>query len=154
MYGEVDSTEKQPEEPKKKKKRTRSSADSDGSSGESEDEEMKGSDEEAGEEEKTTAEKKKITPITAPVSKPEDEEEEVEQLHRTSSIFLRSLAPTITKQEVESLCKKYPGFLRVAIADPQPDRRWLRRGWVTFKRNVNIKGMTDTFLDYCFGTYS
>ncbi|XP_071440682.1 serrate RNA effector molecule homolog isoform X2 [Hetaerina americana] len=60
-------------------------------------------------------------------------------LHKTSSIFLRNLAPTITKQEVEAMCKRYPGFLRVAIADPQPERRWFRRGWVTFERSVNIK---------------
>lgn len=34
---------------------------------------------------------------------------------------------------------RYEGFLRVALADPQPERRWLRRGWVTFKRDANIK---------------
>ena len=67
-------------------------------------------------------------------------ESELSQLHRTASIFLRNLAPTITKQEVESLCRKYNGFIRVAIADPQPEKRWFRRGWVTFKRHVNIKG--------------
>ncbi|XP_054921876.1 serrate RNA effector molecule homolog isoform X2 [Dermacentor andersoni] len=60
-------------------------------------------------------------------------------LHRTCSIFLRNLAPTITKMEVEAMCKRYPGFLRVAIADPQPERRFFRRGWVTFERTVNIK---------------
>lgn len=60
-------------------------------------------------------------------------------LHRTSSIFLRNLAPTITKSEVEAMCKRYPGFLRVAIADPLLERRWFRRGWVTFIREVNIK---------------
>lgn len=60
-------------------------------------------------------------------------------LHKTSSIFLRNLAPTITKSEVESMCKKYNGFLRVAIADPLVERRWFRRGWVTFRRDVNIK---------------
>ena len=37
------------------------------------------------------------------------------------------------------MCKRYPGFLRAALADPQPERRWFRRGWVTFERNVNIK---------------
>lgn len=37
------------------------------------------------------------------------------------------------------MCKRFPGFLRVAIADPQPERRWFRRGWVTFERQVNIK---------------
>ncbi|GAB6018658.1 Serrate RNA effector molecule [Chamberlinius hualienensis] len=60
-------------------------------------------------------------------------------LHRTCSIFLRNLPPTITKQEVESICKRFSGFLRVAIADPQPERRFFRRGWVTFERGVNIK---------------
>lgn len=60
-------------------------------------------------------------------------------LHKTTSIFLRNLAPTITRQEVEAMCSRYAGFLRVALADPQPERRWLRRGWVTFTRNANIK---------------
>ncbi|KAF4523476.1 hypothetical protein B566_EDAN004545 [Ephemera danica] len=70
---------------------------------------------------------------------PEPEEPKPRALHKTASIFLRNLAPTITKQEVEAMCKRYPGFLRVAIADPQPERRWFRRGWVTFERHVNIK---------------
>ena len=37
------------------------------------------------------------------------------------------------------VCKRYPGFIRVALQDPQPERRFLRRGWVTFDKNVNIK---------------
>uniref|UniRef100_A0A1B6ECS8 Serrate RNA effector molecule homolog n=1 Tax=Clastoptera arizonana TaxID=38151 RepID=A0A1B6ECS8_9HEMI len=69
----------------------------------------------------------------------EDNTPKPRPLHRTASIFLRNLAPTITKQEVEAMCKRYPGFMRVAIADPQPERRWFRRGWVTFQRDVNIK---------------
>ncbi len=60
-------------------------------------------------------------------------------LHKTASIFLRNLAPTITKQEVEAMCRRFPGFLRAAISDPQPDRRWFRRGWITFERDVKIK---------------
>ena len=36
------------------------------------------------------------------------------------------------------MCKRYPGFMRVALQDPQPERRFLRRGWVTFDRTVNI----------------
>ncbi|QQP38797.1 Serrate RNA effector molecule -like protein [Caligus rogercresseyi] len=65
--------------------------------------------------------------------------DEPRALHRTASIFLRNLAPTITKQEVEAMCKRYSGFLRAAIADPQPDRRWFRRGWVTFERGVKSR---------------
>ncbi|XP_060066820.1 serrate RNA effector molecule homolog [Ylistrum balloti] len=60
-------------------------------------------------------------------------------LHKTCSIFLRNLAPSITKQEVEAMCKRYPGFIRVALQDPQPERNFFRRGWVTFERDVNIK---------------
>lgn len=74
-------------------------------------------------------------------TKPEEEEEvsRPRPLHRTNSIFLRNLAPTITKQEVEAMCRRYPGFRRVALQDPQPERRFFRRGWVTFSKNVNIK---------------
>ena len=52
--------------------------------------------------------------------KKEEENDDVEMdktpkpraLHKTTSIFLRNLAPTITKQEVEAMCKRYNGFLR------------------------------------------
>lgn len=37
------------------------------------------------------------------------------------------------------MCRRYPCFLRVALAEPQYERRWFRRGWVTFERHVNIK---------------
>merc|ERR1719239_1541572 len=46
-----------------------------------------------------------------------DETRRPRALHKTSSIFLRNLAPTITKVEVEALCRRYEGFLRSAIAD-------------------------------------
>lgn len=29
--------------------------------------------------------------------------------------------------------------MRLSIADPLPERRWFRRGWVTFDRDVHIK---------------
>ncbi|XP_014277995.1 serrate RNA effector molecule homolog isoform X1 [Halyomorpha halys] len=60
-------------------------------------------------------------------------------LHKTSSIFLRTISPRVTKAEIESICKKYPGFLRVSLSEPQAEQHWYRRGWVTFRRDVNIK---------------
>ncbi|XP_070533414.1 serrate RNA effector molecule homolog isoform X2 [Ptychodera flava] len=71
--------------------------------------------------------------------KAEPEEPQPRPLHKTYSLFMRNLAPLITKAEIAALCKRYPGFLRVALADPQPDRRFYRRGWITFDRSVNIK---------------
>jgi len=132
--------------PKKRTKERSRSAGSEITSGGSElehEDEGKGPEEgEEGEgEKKTKKDKKPLLPLPGETKKKIlFDEDELPQLHRTASIFLRNLSPTITKQEVESLCKKYPGFLRVAIADPQPDKRFSRRAWVTFKRNVNIKG--------------
>lgn len=37
------------------------------------------------------------------------------------------------------MCKQFPGFLRVALADPAPDRKFYRRGWVTFEKLGKIK---------------
>ena len=60
-------------------------------------------------------------------------------LHKTTSIYLRTLPPSITKAEVVAMCKKFDGFLRAAIADPAPSQRWFRRGWITFDRDAKIK---------------
>ena len=37
------------------------------------------------------------------------------------------------------LCKRFPGFLRVGLADPDPSRDYIRRGWISFRRDVSIK---------------
>ncbi|XP_043932940.1 serrate RNA effector molecule homolog [Protopterus annectens] len=73
--------------------------------------------------------------------KPKEKDTEVKPrpLHRTCSLFMRNIAPNISKAEIAALCKRYPGFLRVALSDPQPERRFYRRAWVTFDRSVNIK---------------
>uniref|UniRef100_A0A8C7HNL3 Serrate, RNA effector molecule n=1 Tax=Oncorhynchus kisutch TaxID=8019 RepID=A0A8C7HNL3_ONCKI len=43
-------------------------------------------------------------------------------------------------EEEEEECEgEYPGFMRVCLSDPQPERRFFRRCWVTFDRSVNIK---------------
>ncbi|CAF0858744.1 unnamed protein product [Brachionus calyciflorus] len=61
------------------------------------------------------------------------------QLHKTSSIFMRNLAPSVTKSDLENLCKQYDGFKRVALSDPAPERGFYRRGWITFDSNVDVK---------------
>ncbi|XP_037946952.1 serrate RNA effector molecule homolog isoform X2 [Teleopsis dalmanni] len=90
------------------------------------------------EEKESTADKDSNLPETIDLDKEKDGPQP-RALHRTSSIFLRNLAPAITKTEIESICQRYSGFLRVAIADPSVERRWYRRGWITFQRDVNIK---------------
>uniref|UniRef100_A0A3Q2DCY0 Serrate RNA effector molecule homolog (Arabidopsis) n=1 Tax=Cyprinodon variegatus TaxID=28743 RepID=A0A3Q2DCY0_CYPVA len=71
--------------------------------------------------------------------KPKDDSPRPRPLHKTFSLFMRSIAPTISKAEIVALCRRYPGFLRVCLSDPHPERRFFRRCWVTFDRSVNIK---------------
>lgn len=61
------------------------------------------------------------------------------QLHRTASIFMPKLSPSVTKEDLENLCKQFEGFKRVALSDPAPERGFYRRGWITFESNVDVK---------------
>ncbi|KAG2468458.1 serrate RNA effector molecule homolog isoform X2 [Polypterus senegalus] len=141
----------------KKRKRKHSGDDSydedDGSASESESESEseKPAEEEKEEEEEEEEEGETNAPIAAESKERKEEEKPKEKvkdkeseplprpLHKTCSIFIRSIAPTISKAEFVSLCRRFPGFMRVALSDPQPERRFFRRAWVTFKRNVSIK---------------
>jgi hypothetical protein len=59
---------------------------------------------------------------------------------RTSSIFFKALPPSVTRAELSSICARYPGFIRVAIAEPAvTDRRMARRGWATFQRGAKVR---------------
>ncbi|EUB58321.1 Serrate RNA effector molecule [Echinococcus granulosus] len=60
-------------------------------------------------------------------------------LHKTASIFFRCLPPTITRKELEDMCTSQPGFIRLAIYDPMPERRFTRHAWATYEPNANIK---------------
>ncbi|XP_061446153.1 serrate RNA effector molecule homolog isoform X3 [Rhineura floridana] len=75
----------------------------------------------------------------SPKAKEKEGEPKPRPLHKTCSLFVRNIAPNISQAEIVALCKRYPGFMRVALSDPQPERRFFRRGWVTFDRSVNIK---------------
>ncbi|XP_039888732.1 serrate RNA effector molecule homolog isoform X2 [Simochromis diagramma] len=99
-------------------------------------EEDKDEEEEEGEEEKP---KENSEEDKKEEKKPKDDSPRPRPLHRTCSLFMRSIAPTISKAEIIALCRRYPGFLRVCLSDPHPERRFFRRCWVTFDRSVNIK---------------
>ena len=43
------------------------------------------------------------------------------QLHKTTSIFLNNLHPSIKRSELEDVVKKFPGFLRLALSEPDPN---------------------------------
>lgn len=60
-------------------------------------------------------------------------------LHKTFSLFMRSVPPNISKADIAAVCKRFAGYLRVALSDPSPERKFFRRGWITFDRSVNIK---------------
>ncbi|KAI1290255.1 Serrate RNA effector molecule -like protein [Halotydeus destructor] len=75
------------------------------------------------------------------------EPKKARHLHKTVSIFLRNISPTVSKREIEEECRKIPGFMRLALAEPQAERRFYRRGWVTFDRTVNIRDICWKFAN-------
>jgi len=58
---------------------------------------------------------------------------------RPVSIFIRNAPSNILRSDIVNVCKPYPGFLRVAMSDAAPERRYSRRAWVSFGHETNIK---------------
>ncbi|XP_077976015.1 serrate RNA effector molecule homolog [Styela clava] len=137
---------------KKKKKRGRGyrgydeeGSDSGDSSGSSSSSDSSDNEDDKEKKEKTEESEKKEEADQA--SAPVEEKKTVEEaeikpraLHQTYSIFMRNLPPSVTRNDIINLCKKFTGFIRVAFSQPLEDHnRFIRRCWVTFDRNVNIK---------------
>jgi len=61
------------------------------------------------------------------------------ELHRTTSIHLRSVHPAVLREELEAVVGKIPGYMRLYLADPAPDKKWMRRAWCSFTREAKIK---------------
>ena len=78
------------------------------------------------------------------VSKENSSENGVKQLHKTTSIFLNNLHPNIKRSELEAAVKKFPGFLRLVLSEPDQNNKFTRKCWVTFERNAKIR-------EICFG---
>lgn len=98
--------EKAEENKERKRKRSYSGSSSSGSSSSSDSEEEKN---EAKSEEKKEGNGEKQEDEANKIETIEDDVkvEKPRALHKTTSIFLRSLAPTITKQEIEAICSRY-----------------------------------------------
>jgi len=82
--------------------------------------------------------------IVEMISNENNNEETKKQLHKTTSIFLSNLHPSITKLEIETLAKKFPGYLRLALSEPDQNNKFVRKCWLTFERNAKIR-------EICFG---
>jgi len=61
------------------------------------------------------------------------------QVKRPYSLYMRGVAAVITRADLEAVCKRYPGFLRIAMSDPSADKQFARRAWASFDHTVNIK---------------
>jgi len=61
------------------------------------------------------------------------------QVKRPYSLFMRIVPASVTRADLDAVCKRYPGFLRIAMSDPSSERRYARRAWASFDHTVNIK---------------
>jgi len=67
------------------------------------------------------------------------EEDLSRELHKTTSVFLNNLHPTITKAEIQEVASKFPGYLRVALSEPDPNNKFSRKCWISFNREAKIR---------------
>lgn len=58
---------------------------------------------------------------------------------KTQSIFFKHLPVNVTRQDLEQIGSRYEGFKRASVSEPAPERRFQRRGWITFDSTVNIR---------------
>jgi hypothetical protein len=63
-------------------------------------------------------------------------------LHITRSVYIRHLPAKISAEDIVEICRTIPGYLRIAFADPDPNRGYERRGWVTYSHNTDIREVT------------
>ncbi|KAL3319531.1 hypothetical protein Ciccas_001807 [Cichlidogyrus casuarinus] len=68
-----------------------------------------------------------------------DDDVKVVDASSTSSIFFRNLPVSLKREELEELCKSQEGFLRLAIWDPSPERKFTCSAWATYRSDVPIK---------------
>jgi len=68
-----------------------------------------------------------------------EEGEEWVESHKTTSVFLPTLHPSVTRAEIEAVAAKFPGFLRLALSEPDPNKQFTRKCWISFQRTAKIR---------------
>uniref|UniRef100_A0A7E4W112 ARS2 domain-containing protein n=1 Tax=Panagrellus redivivus TaxID=6233 RepID=A0A7E4W112_PANRE len=59
--------------------------------------------------------------------------------HKTTSIFFKNIPTSVSIQQLEEVCKGFPGFLRLWLSDPVPEAKFGRRAFASFRRDVRVK---------------
>ncbi|VDN14027.1 unnamed protein product, partial [Dibothriocephalus latus] len=67
------------------------------------------------------------------------EETEVKEEKPENQLNTESMEAFATTEDDDDLCSSQPGFLRLAIYDPMPERSFTRHAWATYTPDVNIK---------------
>ncbi|KAJ1972356.1 hypothetical protein H4R35_004723 [Dimargaris xerosporica] len=57
---------------------------------------------------------------------------EVDTSVETFALVIRSIPPSITREQLEQLCSAVPGYEYVGLAEPNPMKKFHRFGWVKF----------------------
>lgn len=60
-------------------------------------------------------------------------------LHLTRSVYIRHIPAKVSANDIIEICRTIPGYLRIAFADPNPERGYERRGWVTYTHTTDIR---------------
>ncbi|KAJ3402696.1 hypothetical protein HDV05_008306, partial [Chytridiales sp. JEL 0842] len=57
----------------------------------------------------------------------------------TTALFIKNLTGSVKRQQILDLVKDVEGFKHLALADPRPDKRYQRFGWVVFTDGTDLE---------------
>lgn len=101
-----------------------------------------------------TAKEEDVTP--APVATNADNvEEPVKKLDDDSilvpgsatTLLIKTLPPDLTRGDLEAHCKQVEGFDYIALAEPNPTKKFYRIGWVVFKPDADMTSAVEKLCE-------
>ncbi|KAK9467900.1 hypothetical protein V1512DRAFT_260317 [Lipomyces arxii] len=89
------------------------------------------------------------TDATVPNPEPMQIDDEVQALAPATDdpkrkvLLIKTIAPHVTRKQLEDLAKTIPGFLFLSLSDPNPAKRYHRIGWIMLSPETDAQSSVD-----------
>ncbi|CAO3618175.1 unnamed protein product [Cunninghamella echinulata] len=68
-----------------------------------------------------------------------DQKMDTEKDEYETQLVIKTVLPTISRENILKLCETVDGFDYLALSEPSPSKRFHRIGWINFKEGVNME---------------
>ncbi|KAK9722993.1 hypothetical protein K7432_002293 [Basidiobolus ranarum] len=76
-------------------------------------------------------------------NKPADTAVVNKEEENSNTLFIKSVPPSISREQVVKLCETVEGFSYLSLSEPNPQKKYHRLGWIVFKEGCNIQEAFD-----------